>query len=417
METDPTGETPPTGLIEGGIDAVVIGASADGLAAAAYLGKAGLKTVLLGAADEMGGPIQRRELASGDIVSEGEHLITQLDPDLIDDLGLYKHGVEYSARRLDTTYHFDDAEPVTVTGDWSQAFQSPDIAALIDAEKFQTFLDEALETAALLKPILDAPNFDIAANKPLDRIMAHANDATEQKLLRVAAASVDSALEPVFGDGPLRDLLTAEATFRFGAGPHEAFSYLGLIKRCAGEASGLQGAIAYPAGGAATVIDALRRAAQAAKVDLRTSTRVDEINIEFDKVAGVELSTGGQIRTPIVVFAQGARRLYAETLGPENVDIELQRRLNSAKPKLASLRAHIQLLASDDTDTNEDDEVDARTDGDGVNVQNRLVYAPPAADLRKAFNDARAGRVPEKLIVELIFPAAIDGDAQLMTPR
>jgi len=36
-----------SGRIEGGVDAIVVGATIDGFVAAAYLGKAGLKTVLL----------------------------------------------------------------------------------------------------------------------------------------------------------------------------------------------------------------------------------------------------------------------------------------------------------------------------------------------------------------------------------
>ncbi|MEZ5894337.1 MAG: NAD(P)-binding protein, partial [Parvularculaceae bacterium] len=98
------------GRIEGGIDAIVIGAGADGLAASAYLGKAGLKTILVSAGAEIGGRIAQREIAPGVFGVDGEHLVTVLDPEVIADLDLYRHGLEFAARRLDTTYFFESGE-------------------------------------------------------------------------------------------------------------------------------------------------------------------------------------------------------------------------------------------------------------------------------------------------------------------
>jgi len=389
---------PTAGRIEGGIDAVVIGACADGLAAAATLGKAGLHTVLLGAAPEIGGPVQRREFAPGAAAIDGEHLISQLDPEVISELELYKHGVEYAARRLDTAYFFEDGPVINVEGDLSRASLSPDIAALADAEKFQAFIDDALEAAAILGPALGAPAYNgPGARAVLDDIIHHAGGGMEQRLLLFAASSVDGVLAPVFGDGPLRDMLTAETAFRAGAAPHEPFSFLNLIKRWSGEASGLVGAVAYPAGGAAAVIAALRRAVQAAKVDIRTSTQVKSIILERDGVAGVELSQGGQIRTSIVVHAMDAHRVFMEAIGPQNLDVEFQHLLRAGAPKISTARLHLKLngVASDNETA--------------VDCSKRLVFAPRCASLRKSFIDARAGRVPSTLIIEAIFPDIIEG--------
>ena len=117
MTTDAKIDTNSVGTIEGGIDAVVIGACADGLAAAAYLGKAGLRTVLLGASPEIGAADQD-PITQG--TAHGEHLAVQLDPDVISDLGLYKLGLAYAARRLETTYFFENHAAITVNGDITQ---------------------------------------------------------------------------------------------------------------------------------------------------------------------------------------------------------------------------------------------------------------------------------------------------------
>ena len=63
--TTSTDEIQTAGRIEGGIDAIVIGATADGLAAAAYLGKAGLSTILLEESAEIGGSIRGARYCAG----------------------------------------------------------------------------------------------------------------------------------------------------------------------------------------------------------------------------------------------------------------------------------------------------------------------------------------------------------------
>lgn len=390
-------------LIEGGIDAVVIGAGADGLAAAAYLGKAGLRVVLAGAGPEIGGRIAAREIAPGVEGVDGEHLVTLLDPDVIAELDLYRHGLEFAARRLDTTYFFDSGEALRFDGDLTQA-------ALMsleddgDREALESFMGEVLEMAAFLRPAfqpLAYPGGDSGRAGALEKALSGASPDMAARLRRYMLSSADEILRARFGDGPLRALLLAEAAFRSAAPPNEPFSFLTLLRRYAGEAAGLQGAAAYPKGGAVAVIAALRRAAQSAKVDVRAATPVKSIIVEGDRVGGVTLAGGGQLRAPLVIAAIDADQAYLKMIGAQIIDIGLQRALTARRPEIASARMQIVLKGV------------AQDEATRRNMTRRLVYAPRPEALAKAFIDARAGRVPERLIVEAIFPAALDGGAAL----
>ena len=391
------------GRIEGGIDAIVIGAGVDGLAAAAYLGKAGLRTVLIGAGKEIGGRIAAREIAPGVSGVDGEHLVTVLDPEVIADLDLYRHGLEYAARRLDTTYFFDSGDVLRFDGDLAQA-------ALLsldddgDRETLEKFMGEVLEVAAFLRPAFTPAAFhsaDAGHQRALEKALGAASPELAARIRQMLFSSADEVLRARFGDGPLRTLLLAEAAFRSAASPHEPFSFMSLVRRFAGEAAGLQGAAAYPAGGALSVVTALRRAAQLAKVDVRAATPVTSILIEGDRVAGVTLQDGGQLRAPIVVAAVDAAQTFLKMIGPASIDIELQRMLTARRAEISTARMQIVLKGV------------AQDDATRRNMMRRLFYAPAPELISAAFIDARAGRVPERLIVEAVFPTALDEGAAL----
>jgi phytoene dehydrogenase-like protein len=147
---------------------------------------------------------------------------------------------------------------------------------------------------------------------------------------------------------------------------------------------------------------------QSAKVDIRASAPVNSVLIEWDSVAGVELAGGGQLRAPIVVSAMDAQRSFMESVGPAALDIEFQRALTSPKPRIASARLHLLLKGAPGDDNTQS------------SMKRRLVYAPSAAAQRKAFIEARAGRIPDRVMVEAIFPDALEdksgaGDRQIIS--
>ncbi|MEO1135192.1 MAG: FAD-dependent oxidoreductase [Pseudomonadota bacterium] len=389
--------------IEGGIDAIVIGAGVDSLAAAAYLGRAGLRTVLAGAGPEIGGRVAAREIAPGVEGIDGEHLITVLDPDVIADLDLYRHGLEFAARRLDTTYFFERGETLRFDGDLSYAAYTS-LEDDDDREALEAFMSEVLETASFLRPAFVPgvyPGGDPQPQRTLEKALGQASPELMSRIRYFLAASAEDILRARFEDPQLCTLLLAETAFRSAAPPNEPFSFMSLIRRYAGEAAGLQGAAAYPKGGATAVVTALRRAAQAAKVDVRAGAPVKSILIEGDRVAGVALEDGGQIRAPIVVAALDAQQVFFDMIGPAGIDIGLQRALASARPEIATARMQIILkgVAQDEATQN--------------NMMRRLLYAPPLEAITAAFIDARAGRVPQRVIVEAIFPTVLDEGASL----
>src|SRR5437867_2130468 len=74
-------------------DAIVIGAGHNGLTAAAYLGGAGLSTLVLERRDIVGGCCVTEEIARGCRASTTSYIASMLRPEVIRDLGLASHGL------------------------------------------------------------------------------------------------------------------------------------------------------------------------------------------------------------------------------------------------------------------------------------------------------------------------------------
>ncbi|NNF17164.1 MAG: FAD-dependent oxidoreductase, partial [Gammaproteobacteria bacterium] len=83
-------------------DYIVIGAGHNGLTCAAYLARHGHDVLVLEAADTVGGMAATREIADGYRVSDVAQYVYQLQPQIIKDLDLERHGLHFAADDLAT---------------------------------------------------------------------------------------------------------------------------------------------------------------------------------------------------------------------------------------------------------------------------------------------------------------------------
>ena len=75
-------------------DAVIVGGGHNGLTAAGYLGKAGIRTLVLERRPIVGGAVVTEEICPGYRISSVSYVVSLLRPEIITDLELKKHGFE-----------------------------------------------------------------------------------------------------------------------------------------------------------------------------------------------------------------------------------------------------------------------------------------------------------------------------------
>ena len=83
-------------------DVIVVGGGHNGLVCAAYLGRAGLKTLVLERRHLVGGAAVTEEVWPGFKVSTASYVVSLLSPRIVEELELQRHG--YHVYPLDPAY-------------------------------------------------------------------------------------------------------------------------------------------------------------------------------------------------------------------------------------------------------------------------------------------------------------------------
>jgi phytoene dehydrogenase-like protein len=270
-------------------DAVVIGAGISGLAAACYLAKAGKRVLVAEARNKIGGACESAPLGEGFNVPLGVHALHALDPRMVKELKLAKRGLKFAVRDMALVGLGSGGRHVVISRDVHDTVRNIAVHSKADAQAWPEFHGALFTLARAMRPLW----WEAAPQKPLSREMA---DKLETLKRISAAAWLDSWFES--------DVLKATLAFDAlggGLSPFEPGSALALVWRAAQEMCGLQGAVAWPTGGPATVADVLATVAKASGVDIQTGAEVARIQLHDEAVAGVELASGGTVSAALVL--------------------------------------------------------------------------------------------------------------------
>ncbi|HSP05751.1 MAG TPA: NAD(P)/FAD-dependent oxidoreductase, partial [Acidobacteriota bacterium] len=144
-------------------DAVVIGAGHNGLTAAAYLARAGLKTLVLERRDIIGGCCVTEEIAPGCRASTTSYIASMLRPEVIRDLDLPSHGLKMIPCDPALQVPFPDGQILTWWPDRERTVAELGRISRADAETFVRVDDELKRLARYLQPFFLEPPPDLRA--------------------------------------------------------------------------------------------------------------------------------------------------------------------------------------------------------------------------------------------------------------
>ncbi|XP_068183413.1 pyridine nucleotide-disulfide oxidoreductase domain-containing protein 2-like [Antennarius striatus] len=302
-------------------DAVVIGGGHNGLVAAAYLQKGGLKTAVLERRHVLGGAAVTEEIFPGFHFSRCSAVLSLLRPHIYSDLELKKHGLKVYMRDPHTFSPLLEegvrgAPPRSLTLGSDQSMNQMEIGkfSLKDAKAYPNYVAHLEKLAEGIHPLLDAPPVDVAGitSGSLRKRMAAVK--TLMPIVRcgltlgkkipdfyeIVTAPIMKILNQWFDSDFLKATLATDAVIGAMTSPSNPGSGYVLLHHVMG--SKVKETCGYVEGGMGGLSQALAQSARSHGVNIFTEKDVGQVLVGSDGAAeGVVLKDGTEIQSKVVL--------------------------------------------------------------------------------------------------------------------
>nr|XP_020667706.1 pyridine nucleotide-disulfide oxidoreductase domain-containing protein 2 [Pogona vitticeps] len=407
-------------------DAVVIGAGHNGLVAAAYLQKGGLKTAVLERRHLVGGAAVTEEIIPGFRFSRASYLLSLLRPQIYTELELKRYGLKvlprdpYSFTPLLGDSQGGKVPPSLLLGHNMAETQSQ-IAQFSakDAETFPKYEAFMRRLVLAIDPLLDTCPVDVAAlgqGSLRERLGAlrglksllSAGFVLGKDLPRyyeVLTAPISKILDFWFESEPLKATLATDAVIGAMAGPHTPGNGYVLLHHVMGEIEGHQGAWGYVTGGMGAVSQALARAATALGAEIFTEKLVAQILSCDGKVHGVCLQDGTEVKSCLVLSNASPQHTFLDLTPQEFLPPEFVQRISQfdTRSPVTKINVAVDQLPNFLAVPNTSDGHPSPHHQCSIHLN-----CEDMGTVQQAFEDACQGTPSNRPIIEMCIPSALD---------
>ncbi|MDT7669059.1 MAG: hypothetical protein QOC74_1842 [Pseudonocardiales bacterium] len=386
-----------------GTEVIVVGAGHNGLVAACYLARAGLKVLVVEAQEKIGGCTTSAALVPGApghrLDPCADDIISMRGSTIVRDLELQSFG--YREVEVTPPYVALDPDGGSIAF-WRDPARTADEMRRFSPRDARTFLDLMLK----LMPACDTA-ISLMATNPLRpdprkvlgaaRMLRHPRDLGT--LATLAATSAAEAIQERFEHPTVRAGLAQLASYGSPITLENTGINLMIVPLI------MRVGMARPIGGMGTLPDSLERCLTAAGGVIRTNARVADIIVERDRVGGIRLVDGEELRAPVVLTATEPTRVLTQMLPAGALPDHLAARAEHIPTRhegcthfriALACRGRLQLTRHSA----------ARSDDLDLRVPTHVVGS--FDDICRGVTDAGAGRLPDPLPFSGIINSAAD---------
>jgi phytoene dehydrogenase-like protein len=395
-------------------DAIVVGGGHNGLVAAAYLARAGARTLVLEARTTTGGAATTESPwpeAPEFKVTRLSYVMSLLPPTIARDLQLERHGYKifpmgpyYQAFPEGgslTLYEEDSPRAYDEIAKWSKA----------DADAYPKWNAWLGGLADVLGPLLLTVPPNLGSRRPAD-LAATLRLAWRQRGLdvrtiadvtRLMAMSIADLLDDWFVSPQLKGALAVNGVIGTWAGPYEPGTAYVMAHHSIGDVGdGRLGSWGFPEGGMGAVAAAIASAATEHGVTIRTGARVAAVNVTASgRVTGVTLETGEEITAKTIVTSLHPKTAFLDHVGRAHLPESFVTDIEHWKTRSGVVKINLALAELPDFTANP-----------GTHLQDHhtgsVEMAPTMEYIERAFIDAREGRPAERPFSDGVIPTAFD---------
>jgi phytoene dehydrogenase-like protein len=390
-------------------DTIVVGAGHNGLTAAAYLARAGVRVCVLERRDVIGGACVTEELWPGQRVSRASYVVSMLQPKVVADLELRRFG--YDPVPLDPPFatFAADGKPILFMEDESAAHASLARVSRKDADAMPRFDALLARMADILRPMMLRPPPALGSRHPVDvlELLREAGRAAGfgqreiHELFRIMTGSVGDLLDDWFETDELKGSYASSGVVGVWAGPRTPGTAYNLLHHALGELEGVSGAWGHVRGGMGAISGAIAASARAFGAEIRTNAPAASIDVAGGRVTGVSLASGEELHAPVVLSGAHPKTTMLDLVGAEHLPADVVDDMRRYRTRGGSVKVNWILSEP------------PRFDGVSAEENEALLHASlaicPSIDyLERAWQDATLGKPAEGPYIEVEVPTSID---------
>jgi len=387
-------------------DLIVIGGGHNGLVAACYLAKAGLKTLVLERRAQVGGGAITEEIHPGFRCSTLAHTTGPFSQTVATDLDLARHGVEFTRPAARLTVLNPNGPSPTIYDDTARTVASLNTISANDAASYGEFANSFQRIGRVLAPLLSMtpPTIEKPAAGELwnlGKLGLSFRGLGKQdafRLLRWGPMAVADLAAEWFESEILRAAVAARGISGVFAGPWSAGTSTGLLMQAARDGQAI-GSSTAAKGGLGGITHALAQAAIDRGVEIRTGAEVAEIKTEANRATTIALANGDELAARAIVSNADPRTTFLKLIDPLDLNPNFLLKLQNYRALGCVAKINLALSGLPAFEG---------TDSDSERLSGRIQLGHEIDYLERAFDAAKYGDYSRLPYLDLTIPSLND---------
>jgi len=389
-------------------DVIIIGGGHNGLACACYLAGGGLRVQVLERRPVVGGAAVTEEFHPGFRNSVASYTVSLLNPKVIRDLNLAKHGLRVLLRPYSNFLPLPDGNYFRTAATAEETKAEFARFSKKDAERLSEYGDRLDKVADVLRDLIleTPPNLGggvrdawrglLAGNRVRKLSMPERRD-----VLDLFTKSAGDILDGWFETDCIKALFGFDSIVGNFASPYTPGSGYVLLHHVFGEVNGKRGQWGHAIGGMGSITQAIAAEARARGVDIRIDAPVAKVNVRDGRATGVVLENGDEISASCVVANTNPKLLYLKLIEESDLDPEFTRRMRGYKCASGTFRMNVALsglprFASAPAAL-----------GDQY-LQTGIIIGPSLKYMEQSYFDAKQSGWAKEPVIEMLIPSTMD---------
>src|SRR4029078_9455556 len=383
-------------------DVIVIGGGHNGLVNAAYLARAGKKTIVLERRHVLGGAGVTEEIFPGFKFSVCSYVVSLLRPEIIRDLDLPRHGLEILP--LDGTFTpMPNGDYLWRVNDHAKTRREIARHSKIDAEAYEEYGKAMVDMGRFVKPILNMTPPDPTSLDPrglkdllfLGRRFQAPPDQDKYTQVQLMTMSAVDFLDQWFETDVLKATMSASGIIGTFLGVRSPGTADVLVAHSLGEIDGAFRSWGFARGGTGAISNAIGDAAREAGVEIRTNAPIAKILHKNGRATGVVLENGDEILADVVSSSVDPRLTFMKMIGEQYLPDDFCTDLKRYKYRGSSGKVNLALDGLPDFKS---------LPGPGAHLRGAISISPSVDYMERAYDEAKYGRFSRRPYIDMVIP-------------